>query len=530
MMIELPSKTLAALVEAAARTYGSKPALVVYDKSLSYEELYQRARRTASALLGDGLEPGDHVALWLPNDFAFTELTFACAMAGLVIVPLNTRLRSSDAADALAKSRAKALFFTESFLGVDYLAMVETLVSSGQLPQLRRVVNVGSLERGSLVCLQRWLDAAHPAPLPEVDENAPAALNFTSGTTSSPKAAVLSNRSVVHIAREVAVRMEISPSDRMASAMPFYHNGGLIPTLLSCMMAGCTLYTQPKFDADYTLETIGRERCTIAGGVGTMFVMMLDSPKLASTDLTSIRAARVTGPADMRRRIWEAFGHPMLFSLYGMTESTAAVTLTCPGDSMDEQLNTNGKPLPGTAIRIVDAQGAPVAQAVHGLIEIGGESVMQGYYADAAATAAVLTDDGWIRSGDIGYMDGRGNVVLVGRQKDMYRSGGENVACAEVEEFLRGHPAVLHAAVLGVPDPRLDEVGFAYIEPRSGHDVQPADLQAYCRANLANFKVPRYVQIRKGLPLTVSGRVEKHKLKDEACLVAKQMAAGSHKA
>ena len=516
------ARTLGEIVDHAARHYGERTALVVYEEKLSYGLLARRAHEDARLLRGSGLSPGDRVAIWLPNGTRFVELAFGCALAGLVVVPLNTRLKHADAAHALAKSGARALFFMQEFIGIDFYGLVEGILSDVALPKLEIVVNLDNGEGGRIRAARRWREETRPAEdLPAVGPDMPAFINFTSGTTSRPKGAVVGHGTFVHIAREVARRMQYGPHERVASAMPFYHNGGFVPTLLTSLLTGSTLYTQPRFDPDYALDTIDRYRCSVVSGTGTLFTMMLDSPALARTDFASVRAVRIPGPADMRRAVKARFGHPMLYSLYGMTETTAAVTLTEPDDSLDEQLNTNGKPLPGVTIRIAGADGGEVARGEHGEIWIHGtHCLMQGYFDEPEATAQVLTPDGWMRSGDLGFVDPRGNLVLVGRIKDMYRSGGENVACAEVEEFLRGHPAVLHAAVLGVPDPRLDEVGLAFVELRAGATASEQELKDYCRRNLANFKVPRHIRFRQGLPLTVSGRVEKHRLRNDALAAA----------
>ena len=327
---------------------------------------------------------------------------------------------------------------------------------------------------------------------------------------------MIRHKTLMHIAREVGRRMQFSDRDMVASAMPFYHNGGFVPTLLTGLMYGAALYTQARFDPDDLLDAVTRLRGTIISGAGTMFTMMLASPRLPATDFSSVRAVRITGPGDMRRAVKVGFGKPMIYSLYGMTETTAAVTLTCPDDSVDEQMDTNGKPLPGVEIRIEGANGEALGPEERGEILICGDlCLMGGYFGDAEATGQVLRD-GLVRSGDIGYIDRNGNLILIGRIKDMYRSGSENVACAEVEEFLREHPAVLHAAVFGVPDPRLEEVGFAYVELRDGMMATEEELQQHCRRNLANFKTPRYIRFRRNLPLTVTGRVEKRNVIPDA--------------
>ena len=517
------AQTLGELLNRIAESYLYEPALVIYEESLSYQALAERARSIAHRLLGSGLEIGDRVAVWIPNGTAFAELAFGVALAGMVLVPLNTRLKSFDATETLRKSSTQALFFTETFLGIDFFRMVQTIQASGKLPDLRLVINLGTSGSTDIRSWTRWQDETTPAKdLPSVSAEAPAIINFTSGTTSSSKGAVISHGSLLHIAREVGLRMGISQADRMVSAMPFYHNGGFVPTLLTCLMFGCTLYTQPWFDPEYVLNTITRKQCTLVGGVGTMFTMMMDNPALAKADLRSLRAVRITGTADIRRVAYERFGRPMIYSLYGMTESTAAITLTCPDDTVGEQINTNGKPIPGTSLRIVGPNGEDLPPETKGEIWINGKSLMQGYFRDPDATAQVLTSDGWLHSGDLGYVDQSGNLVFVGRIKDMYRCGGENVACPEVEEFLRSHPAVLHADVMGVPDSRLGEVGFAFVELRPSASTTCEELQAFCRENLANFKVPHYIQFRKNLPITASGRVIKYSLLDEALALVRE--------
>ncbi len=513
----LHSTTLGDLLRRAGEAYGDRPAIILHDAQYSFSELARRADEKARLLAGAGLNPGERIAVWFPNGVEFIEWSFGAAMCGLVVVPLNTRLKQADAAHALEKSGARALFFTQDFIGIDFFALTGEILGAHDLPALKIVVNVGGRSSARISNFADWSASVVPATqLPEIATDSVAFINFTSGTTSRPKGAMIRHKTLMHVAREVGKRMQFSERDVVASAMPFYHNGGFVPTLLTGLMFGAALYTQARFDPDDLLDAVTRLKGTIISGAGTMFTMMLDSPRMPFTDFSQVRAVRITGPADMRRAVKAGFGKPMIYSLYGMTETTAAVTLTCPDDDVDEQMNTNGKPLPGCDIRIEGANGESLGPEQRGEILIGGDPcLMGGYFGDQNATRDVL-QNGWLRSGDIGYIDRKGNLILIGRIKDMYRTGSENVACAEVEEFLREHPAVLHAAVFGVPDPRLEEVGFAFIELRDGMNATEQELQQHCRRNLANFKTPRYIRFRKNLPLTVTGRVEKRNIIPDA--------------
>jgi acyl-CoA synthetase (AMP-forming)/AMP-acid ligase II len=513
----LTSTTLGDLLRRAGAAFGERPAILLRDAQYSFAELARRAEEKARLLAGAGLNPGDRIAVWFPNGVEFIEWSFGAAMCGLIVVPLNTRLKQADAAHALDRSGARALFFTQEFIGIDFFELTTNILAAHELPALTIVVNVGERSAQRISRFADWSKSIVPAAqLPVVAADSIAFINFTSGTTSRPKGAMIRHKTLMHVAREVGKRMQFSERDFVASAMPFYHNGGFVPTLLTGLMFGASLYTQARFDPDDLLDAVTRLKGTVISGAGTMFTMMLDSPRMPLTDFSHVRAVRITGPADMRRAVKAGFGKPMIYSLYGMTETTAAVTLTCPDDDVDEQMNTNGKPLPDCAIRIEGSNGEALGPEQRGEILIGGDDcLMGGYFGDANATAEVLKD-GWVRSGDIGYMDRKGNLILIGRIKDMYRSGSENVACAEVEEFLREHPAVLHAAVFGVPDPRLEEVGFAYVELREGMTATEEELQQHCRRNLANFKTPRYIRFRKDLPLTVTGRVEKRNIIPDA--------------
>lgn len=281
------AQTLRELINKLDKSYFKRPALVIYKEILSYHDLAEQARIIACHLLGSGFERGDRVAVWLPNGTDFVKLAFGVVLAGMVLVPLNTRLKSVDATETLQKSKAEALFFTEEFLGIDFFRMVKTIQTSGKVPDLRLVVNMGTNSLMGIHTWAQWQAKTVPVKdLPSVSADFPATINFTSGTTSSPKGAVISHGSLLHIAREVGIRMGISETDRMVSAMPFYHNGGFVPTLLTSLMFGCTLYTQPRFDPEYVLSTITRNRCTMVGGVGAMFSMMMDSPALAKADLS----------------------------------------------------------------------------------------------------------------------------------------------------------------------------------------------------------------------------------------------------
>jgi HIP---CoA ligase len=478
----------------------------------SYSQPKVHARRVAGRLVADGMRPGDRVAIWLPNSVGFAEVFFGAALAGLVAVPVNTRLRRSDAVASLTLIQPRALFVPGELFGRDYLAETcEVLASSAALRHVPVVITTAP-RGGPVESMSDWLSAG---PVAEsfgvpVAPGSLALISFTSGTTSAPKGACVSHDGALYITREVGRRMEVTEHDRMWSSGPFFHNGGLVPTLFKCLMWGCTLYSQGSFDVKAMLATIRDERCTLAGGVGTVFDALIDEPGFTPDAVASLRAIRTAAPVDIRRGILEAMPHVKLISLFGMAETSAAITLTRLTDSVEDQVGTNGSPIPESAIRIVDPEGNVLGARESGEIQIGGRGVMLGYFGDSRATRAVITDDGWLRSGDIGHLDERGNLVLTGRIKDAFRRGGEMVACAEVESCIRSHPAVREVAVVGKPDRKYGEVGYAFVQLKNpDQKLDPDELISFCAGQLANFKIPVGIGYVRSFQLTGSGKVDK---------------------
>jgi acyl-CoA synthetase (AMP-forming)/AMP-acid ligase II len=500
------------MITLCAQAYGDRRALVVDGEGITYTQLAANARRVAGRLVADGMRPGDRAAIWLPNSISFAEVFFGAALAGLIPVPVNTRLRRSDAVASLTLIQPRALFVPGQLFGRDYLTETgEILASSASLKHIPVLVTTapGSGEAHSLA---DWLSAG---PVAEsfgvpVATSSLALISFTSGTTSAPKGASVSHDGALYIAREVGRRMEVTEQDRMISSGPFFHNGGLVPTLFKCLMWGCTLYSQVSFDVKAMLATIRDERCTLAGGVGTVFDALIDEPGFSLDAVASLRAIRAAAPVDIRRGILKAMPHVKLISLFGMAETSAAITLTRLTDSVEDQVGTNGSPIPESAIRIVDPEGNVLGAGESGEIQIGGRGVMLGYFGDSDATRAVMTEDGWLRSGDIGHLDERGNLVLTGRIKDTFRRGGESVACAEVESCIRSHPAVREVAVVGKPDRKYGEVGYAFVQLKDpDQELDPDELISFCARQLANFKIPAGIGYVRSFQLTGSGKVDK---------------------
>ncbi len=516
------SSTLPALLHGTVDAHTARDAVVDADRRLSYQELLDEVRTFAAAVVASGLEPGDRVGIWAPNGWPWVVAAFGVWHAGCVLVPLNTRFKGREAADVLRRSRAKLVITASDFLGTDYASM---LADEGDgLPDLQQVVVSGPARPGT-VPWSELLGRADPAAAAEADRRAralgpedPADVIFTSGTTGRPKGVVQTHGRTLRVATDWVDMTGLRAGDRYLMVNPYFHMFGLKAGILACAAAGATMLPEPVFDADRVLARVERERVTVLPGPPTLYQSILDHPDRQRYDLSSLRVA-VTGAADIPvelvRRVRIELPFRVVITGYGLTEAGTA-TATSPEDDPETVATTVGRPRPGFEVRIVDDAGVEVARGTTGEVVLRGGSVMSRYLDDPEATALAFTDDGWLRTGDLGVLDDRGCLRIVGRCKDMFIVGGFNVYPAEVENFLLEHPAVAEAAVVGVPDERLGEVGMAFVVPRPGTDVVGEDLVRWARDRMANFKAPRRVEIVSELPRNATGKVKKDILRQRA--------------
>ena len=515
-MLPLLASSYAALEE-QARLRPDDDALVFphEGRRTGFLALHDRVRHLARGLLLAGLAPGDHVALLAENRTAWVEAQLAVAGAGMVLVPLNTHYRQDDLAWVLRQSRARGLILSPSFRANPYLDHVQAVRAS--LPDLRLVVTIdpvpGFTGLDELVTLGERTVFALPEPVP----GRPAAILYTSGTTGHPKGAVLDHRAMLMNARGTAARLDLRPGDRWTSMIPLFHCAGCIMNLLGCLQAGAAYVGVPSFDPAGLMATIQAERCTHLSGVPTAYVALLDAPARAGCDLGSLRAG-TCGGADADPEILAAcareFPLPGLVQVYGQTESGTLVS--CPAIDDPERWRTAGPPLPGYELRITDpATGLPVEPGAIGQIEARGPMTMQGYFERPEETAATLGADGWLRTGDLGRLDGDGRLIIAGgRIRDMIIRGGENIYPAEIEPLFRAHPAIDEVAVFGLPDRYYGEIVAAALRLRA--PVDPTALRLLGEGRIARFKLPtRFFRV-EAFPLTASGKIRKVELRQLA--------------
>ncbi|MFE5713993.1 FadD3 family acyl-CoA ligase [Streptomyces sp. NPDC056501] len=503
------AQTVARLADRAAERYGDEEALVFGGDRWTFAELRDRVDRVARAVIAQGVRPGDSVAVWAPNSARWVVAALGAVAAGGVLVPVNTRYKAAEAADILRRSRARLLFTEDDFLGTDYRAM---LAESGEeLPLLAGTVALHSAEWG------RFLSGADRVTREErlargaaVRPGDTADILFTSGTTGRPKGVPTTHAQNLRVYDAWARAVTLRRGDRYLLVNPFFHTFGYKAGVLACLLHGATIVPERVFDAETVLARVRDERISVLTGAPTVFTSLVHHPRRAAYDLSSMRMA-VTGAANIPTALIEQIrtdlGARNVSTAYGLTEATGVVAICRPHESPGTLARTSGTALEGTELRVDAPPGEP------GEILTRGHHVMHGYLDDPEATAEAVDADGWLRTGDVGVLDERGFLRITDRLKDMFVVGGFNVYPAEVEQVLRGHPDVQDAAVVGAPDGRLGEVGVAYCVPVAGARIDAAELTAYTRERLANFKAPRAFHSVPALPHNAAGKVDKAALR-----------------
>ena len=473
----------------------------------SYAELLEASERAARALLGR-FAPGDRVAVWANNIPEWVILELAAGLAGITIVTVNPALRPQELAYVLGQSQADGIFLIPAYRASPMAEMVQQV--RRDLPALREVVSFADWDA---FCAE----AAPGRALPVVSPDAAAQIQYTSGTTGFPKGAVLHHRGVVNNARLYTARLGLGRGSVFLSAMPLFHTAGCVMSVLGAAVTRGTLILPPYFDPGLMLELVAAERPGVLLGAPTMFIMMLDHPDLATTDISSVRQLLTGGavvPPALAGRVEAEFGAPLSI-VFAQTEASPVITQTAPQDTAEDRAHTLGRPLPQTEVKIVDpASGQTVAPGVIGELCTRGYHVMTGYFRDPDKTAAAIDADGWLHTGDLASMDERGYCQIGGRLKDLIIRGGENIYPREIEQVLFEHPTVADVAVVGVPDANWGEQVAAFVRPAPGRTPDPAELFAYCREHLAPHKTPRYWTVLEEFPQTPSGKIQKFVLRE----------------
>src|SRR2546425_100925 len=483
------SQTLGEILERHARERPKAEALVMPKRRITYEDLNLRAGSAAATLHTLGLRRGDHVGILMGNDEKWLALFYGAALIGAVTVPVNTRFKTAEIDFCLKEADCKALFHVTRFLNIDFASMVR---QTG----FRNAIDVSSGVPEGTFSQSR------------VSPDDLLLIQFTSGTTAYPKGAMLTHDNMLRDAWAAGTRIGITAEDRYFNCRPFFHVAGSTLSALMALVAGATLVTLPTFEAGPALEMLERERCTLISGNDTLFQMLMGHEDFPKRKLSLRGGWAAAGPQTMRKII-DVLGAKAICAAYGLSEASPNVVMSDWRDPEELRVNGLAKPHEGVELRI----------SPEGEIQVRGWNVMQGYYNNPEANAKAFTEDGWLRTGDLGELTEDGRLRMVGRLKDVFRVGGENVAPAEVEEVLLAHPAVQTAQVIGVPDQRLGEVPAAYVTLKDGQPAQEAELIAWCKARCANFRVPRYLRIVEDFEangMTASGKVQKTKLREHA--------------
>jgi fatty-acyl-CoA synthase len=537
--VPLIGETIGAHFDRIVERFAEREALVVRHQGVrwSWRELQRQVDACAAGLLALGLDRGDRVGIWSPNNAEWVVTQFATAKAGLILVNINPAYRTAELEYALNKSGCVALITAVRFKTSDYLAMLHELapeladaapgrLRAARLPALRLVVTIGEPVQPGML---RFADiAGHggaeqrarlAALAGELQFDDPINTQFTSGTTGFPKGATLTHHNILNNGFFIGRAMRFSEHDRLCIPVPLYHCFGMVLGNLACLTHGAAMvYPGEGFDPLTTLQTVAEERCTALHGVPTMFIAEMDHPDFAKFDLSSLRTGIMAGspcPIEVMKRAVALMHLSEITIAYGMTETSPVSCQSSTDDPLERRVSTVGRVQPHIEVKIVDTAGRIVPCGTPGELLTRGYSVMPGYWNDAERSAEAIDGAGWMHTGDLATLDDAGYCNIVGRIKDMVIRGGENVYPREIEEFLYRHPKIQDVQVIGVPDDRFGEELCAWVRLRDGESAGADEIRAFCQGQIAHYKIPRYIKFVDGFPMTVTGKIQKFVMRDE---------------
>ncbi len=535
----LSTLSIGSMLDRTAAAFPSSPALISRHSGdrLTWAELHRDVEQLARALMAIGVQKGDRVGIWATNRTEWVLTQFATAKIGAILVNLNIRYRAHELEYALRQSECQTLILIRGFHDCDYVESLFSIapqlaegrsgsLKARQLPHLSNVIFIGEDAPPSML---PWQDLLAMAPQTSIERlrqreaslSCHDAINiqYTSGTTGFPKGATLSHSNVVNNGVLISHTMKLTERDSICIPVPFYHCFGMVLANMSCLASGAAMVLPSEsFDPLETLRTVEEERCTAIYGVPTMFIAEFNHPQFHDFDLTSLRTGIMAGspcPMELMRRVVEEMHCPQLTIVYGLTESSPGMTQTRTGDSLQLRVTTVGRALPHTEVRIVNPKpGAVLPRGVVGEICTRGYLVMKGYYNDPKSTAEAIEPEGWLHSGDLGVMSDDGYVRMTGRIKEMIIRGGENIYPREIEEFLHTCPGIADVQVIGIPDDKFGEEVMAWVKLKRGATLPEEDVKNFCKGQIANFKIPRYVRFVDSFPMTGSGKIQKFRMRE----------------
>jgi fatty-acyl-CoA synthase len=496
----------------------------------TYAQLDADTNDVARGLLAAGVARGDRVGIWAPNCAEWVLLQYGTAKMGAILVNINPAYRSHELGYVLRQAGISVLVSAESFKTSDYRAMIEEV--RGDLTELRGVIYIGTGEWDALVASGRAADGAALAGVgAALAFDDPINIQYTSGTTGFPKGATLSHHNILNNGLFIGDGCRYTPADRVCIPVPFYHCFGMVLGNLACTTHGsCIVIPAPGFDPALTLAAVQAEKCTSLYGVPTMFIAELALPDFAGYDLSSLRTGIMAGspcPVEVMKRVISEMHMDEVTICYGMTETSPVSTQTGADDDMERRVSTVGRVHPHVEVKVIDPEtGIVLPRGRHGELCTRGYSVMLGYWNEPEKTAEAIDAGRWMHTGDLAVMDEAGYLNIVGRIKDMVIRGGENIYPREIEEFLYSHPDIEDVQVIGVPDAKYGEELCAWIRVRTGSDLTEDQVKAYCTGKIAHYKVPRYVRFTAEFPMTVTGKVQKFKMRETSVAELGLQAAG----
>ncbi|WP_119271041.1 AMP-binding protein [Taklimakanibacter deserti] len=526
--VPLIGQTLGAFFDEAVRRWGKCDALIVRHQQVrwTYDELKRKVDDFAAGLLALGLEPGDRVGIWSPNNAEWVVTQFATAKAGLILVNINPAYRLAEADYALNKVECKALVTASQFKTSDYVGMLNELSSGNRLPHLKTIIRIGGESAGMLGFAdvpgrakpEHRQRLAEIAPTLQFDD--PINIQFTSGTTGYPKGATLTHHNILNNGFFIGETMRLSEKDRICIPVPLYHCFGMVLGNLACITHGSAMvYPGEGFDPLAVLETVEAERCTGLYGVPTMFIAELGHAEFKKFNLATLRTGIMAGspcPIEVMKQVVKDMHMDEVTICYGMTETSPVSFQTSADDPLEKRVGSVGRIHPHVEVKVVDADGRIVPPGTPGELCTRGYSVMRGYWNDEEKTREAIDQGRWMHTGDLATIDEEGYCNIVGRIKDMVIRGGENIYPREIEEFLYKHPKVADVQVIGVPDRKYGEELCAWIRLKPDQACTDEEIRQFCQGQIAHYKIPRYVKFVDAFPMTVTGKIQKYLMREQA--------------